>query len=174
MLRVLNSDYSEEVLDYYVRNKDFIMRWEPRKASGFYTLNYQKEQLDNDMQRINEGNMLRLWISKKNEQHRVIGSISFSSIEKGPFLSCYLGYKLDKDEINQGFMTEAVKRATGIIFKEHKLHRIEANIMPENKASIKVVEKLDFHYEGTALKYLKINGKWEDHIHMVLLNNRMR
>ena len=42
--------------------------------------------------------------------------------------------------------------------------------MPRNKASLRVVDKLGFYNEGMAYKYLKINDKWEDHIHMVLLN----
>ena len=91
----------------------------------------------------------------------------------GAFLSCYLGYKLDKDEINKGYMTEAVKKGVEVVFNELGLHRIEANIMPRNKASLRVVEKLGFYNEGLAYKYLKINGKWEDHIHMVLLNENL-
>ncbi|WP_278244288.1 GNAT family N-acetyltransferase [Caldisalinibacter kiritimatiensis] len=89
---------------------------------------------------------------------------------RGPFLSCFLGYKLDKDEVNKGYMTEALKMGIDIAFNELKLHRIEANIMPKNEASLRIVKKLGFYEEGVAKKYLKINGKWEDHIHMVLLN----
>jgi [ribosomal protein S5]-alanine N-acetyltransferase len=59
------------------------------------------------------------------------------------------------------------------MFQELGLHRIEANIMPKNKRSLRVVEKLGFYNEGLAYKYLKINGKWEDHIHMVLLNDKV-
>ncbi|WP_330651588.1 GNAT family N-acetyltransferase [Tepidibacter aestuarii] len=70
-------------------------------------------------------------------------------------------------------MSEAIKKGIDIIFNQYKLHRIEANIMPKNKASLRVVEKLGFYNEGLALKYLKINGKWEDHIHMVLLNDKL-
>ncbi|MFR2405064.1 MAG: GNAT family N-acetyltransferase, partial [Eubacterium callanderi] len=53
------------------------------------------------------------------------------------------------------------------------LHRIEANIIPRNRASLRVAEKLHFRNEGLSSKYLKINGVWEDHIHMVLLNEEM-
>jgi len=67
-------------------------------------------------------------------------------------------------------MTEAIQKGIEIMFNEFGLHRIEANIMPGNKPSLRVVEKLGFYNEGLAYKYLKINGKWEDHIHMVLLN----
>jgi hypothetical protein len=47
------------------------------------------------------------------------------------------------------------------------------NIMPKNKAFLRVVEKLGFYNKGLAYKYLKINGKWEDYIHMVLLNEKV-
>ncbi len=70
-------------------------------------------------------------------------------------------------------MTEAVRKGITVMFENYGLHRVEANIMPKNQRSLKVVEKLGFHNEGLALKYLKINGKWEDHIHMVLLNKSM-
>ena len=113
------------------------------------------------------------WIFKKNDENRIIGSIGFSNMVWGVFLSCYLGYKLDKDEINQGYMTEAIKKGIDIVFSEYGLHRIEANIIPRNKRSLKVTEKLGFYNEGTAYKYLKINGIWEDHIHMVLLNDKV-
>jgi len=59
------------------------------------------------------------------------------------------------------------------MFNEFGLHRIEANIMPKNKRSLRVAPKLGFVNEGTASQYLKINGKWEDHIHMVLLNDKV-
>ena len=59
------------------------------------------------------------------------------------------------------------------MFNEFELHRIEANIMPKNIRSFTVVEKLGFYNEGMALKYLNINGIWEDHIHMVLLNDKV-
>ena len=88
-------------------------------------------------------------------------------------MSCHLGYKLDKDFINRGYMTEAAREGIEIIFNEYGLHRVEANIMPKNPRSVRVVQKLGFYNEGLARKYLKINGKWEDHVHWVLLNDRV-
>ena len=78
-----------------------------------------------------------------------------------------MGYKLDAALCGQGYMTEAVQKLSEIAFKELGLHRIEANIMPRNAASLRVAEKAGFYREGLALKYLNINGVWEDHIHMV-------
>jgi len=173
ILKVLDKSYAKLVLDYYLRNKLFLEPWEPLKSRGFYTKQYQEELLDNELFYINSKRSLRLWIFKKEDSSRIIGSVSFSNIVWGAFLSCYLGYKLDKDEINKGYMTEAIQKGIEVMFNEFGLHRIEANIMPKNKPSLRVVEKLGFYYEGLAYKYLKINGKWEDHIHMVLLNESL-
>ncbi len=67
-------------------------------------------------------------------------------------------------------MEEALREVINYAFFTLNLHRIEANIMPYNEASIKLVEKLNFKREGLAPKYLKINGTWEDHIHFSLIN----
>ncbi|ELV06400.1 Ribosomal-protein-S5-alanine acetyltransferase [Brachyspira hampsonii 30599] len=99
--------------------------------------------------------------------------INFSNIYKGVFLSTTVGYKLDEFEQGKGYMTEALKAAIIIVFKELKLHRVEANIMPHNKPSLELAKRLGFEYEGLAKKYLKINGKWEDHVHMTIINDEI-
>ncbi|NLY77099.1 MAG: GNAT family N-acetyltransferase [Tissierellia bacterium] len=173
ILKILDKSYAQMVLDYYLRNKSFLEEWEPVKSKEFYTRQYQEELLDKELSNIISKRSFRLWIFKKEDSSKIIGSVGFSNIVWGAFLSCHLGYKLDKDEINKGYMTEAVQKGIEIMFNEFGLHRIEANIMPKNKPSLRVVEKLGFYKEGLAYKYLKINGKWEDHIHMVLLNEKI-
>lgn len=173
ILKVIDSSEAYKVLDYYLRNKEFLSEFEEIRDSSFYTIEDHQERLNNDLINMMESNSLRLWIYKKEDNKKIIGSIGFTNIIRGPFLSCFLGYKLDKDEVNNGYMTEAVKKGIEIIFNEFKLHRIEANIMPKNKPSLAVVNKLGFENEGIGKKYLKINGKWEDHIHMVLFNEQV-
>jgi ribosomal-protein-alanine N-acetyltransferase len=173
VLKVLDKSSAQIVLDYYLRNRSFIEEWEPVRSEEFYSKEYHEEQLENDLSLIENKSLLRLWIYKKNEESRIIGSIGFSNIIRGVFLSCYLGYKLDKDEINQGYMTEAIKKGIDLVFNDYGLHRIEANVMPKNVRSLRVTEKLGFYNEGIAHKYLKINGIWEDHVHMVLLNDNV-
>lgn len=173
VLKVLDKSFAELVLDYYVRNKAFLEEWEPIKQEEFYTKQYQEEQLDKELNDIKNNNSLRLWIFKQDDDSKIIGCVSFSNIVRGAFLSCHLGYKSDKDEINKGYITEAIQKGIEIMFNEFGLHRIEANIMPKNESSLRVVKKLGFYNEGLSYKYLKINGKWEDHIHMVLLNGKV-
>lgn len=173
VLRILDKTHAQSVLDYYLRNKEFLGEWEPVRGEDFYTREFHEEQLEKDLDSINNNTLLRLWISMKDDDKRIIGSIGFNNIVRGAFLSCHLGYKLDKDELNKGYITEALQKGIDIVFNNLGLHRIEANIMPKNKRSLRVVEKLGFYNEGLAYKYLRINGKWEDHIHMVLLNESL-
>ena len=49
-------------------------------------------------------------------------------------------------------------------FEELAFHRIEVAIVPRNRASRRVVEKLELREEGVALRYLEIDGRWEDHV----------
>lgn len=175
ILKVLDKTYAGQVLDYYKRNKEFLEEWEPVRSSEFYTLEAQAAQLGNELKDFEEKRGLRLWIFKKDDkkEDRIIGLIAFNNIVWGAFLSCFLGYKLDKEELNSGYITEALKKGIEVVFNEYRLHRIEANIMPKNIRSLRVVEKLGFYNEGLARKYLRINGSWEDHIHMVLLNESL-
>ncbi|WP_306767434.1 GNAT family N-acetyltransferase [Hypnocyclicus thermotrophus] len=102
-----------------------------------------------------------------------MGSIALSNIIRGAFQNAFLGYKLDKNEINKGYMSEAVNEIIKFAFDNLNLHRIEANVLPRNKASMKVLEKNGFILEGYSKDYLKIDDEWKDHIHMVKLNKKL-
>ncbi|MCL1905834.1 MAG: GNAT family N-acetyltransferase [Clostridiales bacterium] len=158
------------VTEYFCRNRQFLLETEPTHTEDFFTARYQEAELRAATEEAQKLSGLRFWLTKKETPERMIGMTALNNIIWGPFRSCFLSYRLDKDEINRGYMTEAVEKCMEIAFKELKLHRLEANIMPRNKPSRRVMEKLGFHYEGLARRYLHINGKWEDHMHMVKLN----
>jgi len=173
ILKTLDNTFANMVLEYYVRNESFLKEWEAGKGKEFYTETFQAAQLDQERMNMEAGTSFRLWLFKKGDESRIIGSVAFNNIVKGAFWSCFLGYKLDEDEVNQGYITEAIQKGIDIMFNEFGLHRIEANIMPRNARSLQVAKKLGFYHEGLAYRYLKINEKWEDHIHMVLLNDNI-
>jgi [ribosomal protein S5]-alanine N-acetyltransferase len=172
-LRTLDESSAELVRDYYLRNKEFLKEWDPVRGEEFYSLSYHYEILKMEEMKRQDGILIRLWLFSKTDEERIIGMVSFNNIVRGAFQSCHLGYNLDENYINKGYITEAIQEGIHIIFNDFKLHRIEANIMPKNIRSRKVCEKLGFREEGLAKEYLKINGKWEDHIHMVLLNDQV-
>lgn len=174
LLKVIDEEFADRVLDYYLRNREFLKDWEPNRDEEFYTLEYHQNALHQELDTMKHDQAFRVWIFKKSEGlNRTIGSIGLSNIVRGAFQSCHVGYKLDGEEINQGYLTEGLKAVIKYAFTTLKLHRLEANILPRNRRSLRVVEKLGFYDEGLAKNYLRINGKWEDHLHKVLLNEAM-
>ena len=173
ILRTLEEEDAGRVLEFYLRNREFLKEWETERTEDYFTLDYQRLLIQKEQIVMEHGGSLRLWIFKKEDPATLIGSLGFDNIVMGHFRSCFMGYKIDKDEINKGYITEAARKGIEIMFDQFGLHRIEANIMPRNVRSLRVAEKLGFYNEGLAIKYLKINGKWEDHIHMVLLNEKL-
>ena len=65
----------------------------------------------------------------------------------------------------QGLLSEAVRLTLRHAFTKLKLHRVEANLVPRNRASRGLARKVGMRYEGTAKRYLRIAGVWEDHEH---------
>ena len=145
-LKVLEPEAADLVLDYYQRNQSFLKPWEPLRSPEFYTRDYHLNQLMDNQLKMAHGEVFKLWLFKKDNNQRIIGYTGFNNIIHGAFLSCFLGYNMDQDEINQGYMTEALRKGIEIVFNDLKLHRIEANIIPRNKPSLRVVEKLGFTF----------------------------
>ncbi|WP_207204727.1 GNAT family N-acetyltransferase [Miniphocaeibacter massiliensis] len=158
---------------YLNRNKLFLREFEPLKPENYYTEEFQKSLLTIQQYEWNNGQNYKLYISTKLEKDKIIGFVSLSNVVMGAFCSCFLGYQLDKDYCNNGYMTEAVKEVVNFAFNKLHLHRIEGNVMPKNIPSIKVLEKCGFVNEVISKNYLKINGIWEDHIHFVKLNHSL-
>ena len=172
VLTTLGESWAGALLDYQARNREFWREWNPLTPDDFYTAATQRARLRADAELMRQGLGLRLYLLRRGaEQGPILGDLAFSNIVRGAFQSCHLGYKVDAGAINQGVMTEALRAAIAYAFDELKLHRIEANVMPRNARSRRVVSKLGFAEEGLARKYLKIHGVWEDHIHYVLLND---
>jgi len=173
VLRTLDKSYAGLVADYYSRNKDFLRQWISLREDSFYTEEFQQKQLEEDLAKASDNKSLRLWIFKKDQEDKVIGTVAFNNIILGHFLSCHIGYRLDKDQVNRGYITEAAGRAIKAMFDDYGLHRIEADIMPNNIPSMMVARKLGFVEEGLLNKYMKINGEWQDHLRMALINNNV-
>jgi ribosomal-protein-alanine N-acetyltransferase len=95
---------------------------------------------------------------------RFAGEITLSSIQRGPFQNAFVGYWVDEAMAGQGLAPEATVAILRFAFEELGLHRVEIAIVPRNRASRRVVEKLGLREEGVAVRYLEIDGQWEDHV----------
>jgi ribosomal-protein-alanine N-acetyltransferase len=100
---------------------------------------------------------------------RIVGVVNLNVIVRGFFQSAFLGYYVGAPYAGQGYMTEGLRAVVGYAFGEMGLHRVEANVRPENLASIAVVKKAGFRKEGFSPRYLKVCGEWRDHERWALL-----
>ena len=103
------------------------------------------------------------------EDGAMVGIASLSQIFLGNFRNAYLGYSVFEPHSRSGYMTEGLRLVLQEGFGALGLHRIEANIQPENDRSIALAERLGFRREGFSPRYLKIGGRWQDHVRYALL-----
>jgi ribosomal-protein-alanine N-acetyltransferase len=96
------------------------------------------------------------------------GQVSLGEVVRGAFFSAYVGYWIDGALAGRGITPTAVALVVDHAFRAIGLHRVEANIRPENAASLAVVEKLGFAQEGLHTSYLTIDGDWRDHLTFAL------
>lgn len=160
---------SARLLAYRERNRAHLEPWEPKRTGQFYTLQAVEEQLGR-MERLAEEESAQFWLLQFPDSDEVVGECAFTNIVRGPFQACHLGFSLDSRHTGKGLMREALTAAIAHMFEVHGLHRIMANHQPSNTSSEKLLRRLGFEREGLARKYLKINGRWADHVLTSLIN----
>ncbi|WP_421385433.1 GNAT family N-acetyltransferase [Bacillus salacetis] len=168
-LRDFHEKDAVELLRLQLENRPFFEKYSMSRPADFYTEEAQEKRIwkftldkQND-----EGYNFGIF---HNETHDLLGTINLFQVLRGSLQSAFIGYFLDRKFNGRGFTTEAVKLIVRYGFDELKLHRIEAGVMPHNSASIRVLEKSGFHKEGIARKNVNINGKWEDHQVLAIIN----
>lgn len=105
----------------------------------------------------------------RREDGAIAGVININEIIRGPAQMAFLGYYGLMPHASRGYMTEGLERVLHLAFTVLKLHRLEANIQPPNRASIALVRRCGFHKEGFSPRYLKLAGRWRDHERWALL-----
>ncbi|NIR35058.1 MAG: GNAT family N-acetyltransferase [Actinobacteria bacterium] len=147
------------------RNAEWLTKWEPQRLPGSPDVVEDAQAFASRCsarqreRQLGTGYGFGVFVDG-----RFGGEINLNSIQRGPFQSCYVGYWIDESLAGHGYTPEALVVVVRFVFEELHLHRIQAAVVPRNTASRRVVEKLEFREEGTAQRYLEINGVWEDHI----------
>lgn len=160
-LKVLTPEHSESILEYYIKNKDYLCAYEPTRDRSFYTLEEQRSILEeNYTQYLNEESV-NMGIFKDDI---LIGKIQLSNIVQGIFKNGVLGYSLDQSYQGHGYMKESVNLMISYAFDTMNLHRVEASTLKDNIKSQKVLYKCGFQRLGVNEKYIYIHGAWQDHI----------
>lgn len=169
ILKVLQQDSARLVLEFYKNNRAIFEPLEPAKDEIFYTEKYQSKLLSAELKNFLSGRSVRFFVFTKDNPNEIIGTVSFNSINRGAFNNCQIGYKFDKGKLHKGYAIESVNKAVQIAILEMNIHRIEAYILPDNEASIKLIKKAGFVSEGMAFKYAKLINGWQDHLRYVYI-----
>ena len=110
------------------------------------------------------------YLVRRIDTGQLAGVIELRDIFMGDFCNAYVIYYAFAGHTGQGFMAEALKRIIRIAFTRLKLHRLEANIQPDNHASLALATVCGFNKEGYSPKFLRKGGQWRDHERWALLN----
>jgi ribosomal-protein-alanine N-acetyltransferase len=110
------------------------------------------------------------WAIVERSSNTFVGLIGMN-LSADRFRMGEIYFKLMPVSWGKGYATEAAKAVIRFGFEQLQLHRIEAGVATENKASIRVLEKLGMTREGMRRKILPIRGQWKDNYHYALLED---
>lgn len=155
-----------------VKSKTFLEPYEPVWPKDDLTRAAFRRRIKRyqDSDKSNNGASF-LFLTHEGE---MIGGATISRMLRGVAQSCAIGYWVGEQHIQKGYMSEALHGLLPYVFIQKKFRRLEAACLPHNAASIRVLEKTGFTQEGYAREYLKIAGKWEDHLLFAMLESDFR
>lgn len=154
-------------------SEEFLRPWEPTwppDGSSIAAFHRRRHQAKDEW-RAESGYGFLIFGRENNE---LLGGITLSNVRLGVARTGSLGYWAGAPHARKGYMTEAVRCVLDYSFGQLQLHRVEAACLPDNQASRGLLLKCGFHEEGLARQYLKINGRWCDHITFGILENDPR
>ncbi len=161
-LRETSEQDAPAFLDLVLRNREFLAPFEPRRPDEWFTPEAIRAELERSVRdrRSDWGFAFGIW---ERESGALVGRVVLSNVVRGAWQSATLGYFVGQRFNGRGYATWAVREALAFAFGQADLHRVQAAVLPRNAPSTRVLEKNGFRYEGLARRYLKIDGRWEDH-----------
>lgn len=169
LLRILKPEAAGAVLDFYLRDRIYFEQYEPDRMPQFYTQNFQKSMLRFEYNAAIKLTSVRFYVSLKSDPDYIIGTVCFHNIQKNVYSSCEIGYKFSSAYQHLGYASEAVDKVLEVIFSDIQLHRVMAMVLPNNFASIRMLERLGFEKEGISRDHLFLHGSYKDHAQYCLL-----
>ena len=161
VLRVLEPDDAPALAAALLRNRQHLAPWEPERSPEYFTTDGQLDRIERMLTGMAQGTQVPLVLS---HDHHVVGTISVNDIVLGAFQNGHIGYWTDARFQSRGLMTAAVRHVVEFSRDSLGLHRLQAGTHLENIRSQRVLERNGFVRFGTAPEYLRIAGRWQDHL----------
>ena len=162
-LRPHRSGDFEEWAALRARSRAFLQPWEPTWPADDLTRAAFRRRIalyarDRD---LGQGHAFFVF---REEGGALVGGVNLRNVMRGVAQSAQIGYWAGQAFTRQGHISAGVQTVTRFAFRSLGLHRVEAACCTDNDASRHLLLKVGFHEEGLARGYLKINGKWRDHL----------
>jgi ribosomal-protein-alanine N-acetyltransferase len=149
-------------------SRDFLVPWEPTWAYDALTRGAFRRRLRMYRAEMRQDASYSFLIFRRADK-ALLGGVTLSNLRRGVAQTASLGYWIGVRHCRQGHMTQALDAVMDFAFEHLVLHRVEAACLPDNHASRALLLKCGFREEGYARDYLRINGRWQDHMLFALL-----
>ena len=169
--RLLDPADAAALLEIAREDHAFFAPWEPLQDEHWLTEAAQLEVIGEKLEQHRLG--LALPHVVLDDAGEVVGRITLNNVVRGAFQSCSVGYFLRSAANGRGHATAAVREMLRLAFGELRLHRVEAGTLVHNVGSQRVLERNGFVRYGLAPQYLRIAGRWQDHVLFQVLNPAM-
>ena len=150
------------------RSRSFLVPWEPTWPADDLTRGAFRHRLRRYADEMDRDEAYAFLLFREPDR-ALLGGLTVGQIRRGVAQTATLGYWMGATYAGHGYMGRAVRAAAGFGFSTLRLHRIEATCLPTNHASVRLLERVGFQYEGKARAFLRINGVWHDHLLFALL-----
>jgi ribosomal-protein-alanine N-acetyltransferase len=144
-------------------SRDFLQPWEPIWPEDDLERGAYRRRLATYAREMDAGTAYPFFIFRAADE-ALVGGVTLSNVRRGVAQMCTVGYWMGAPYAGQGHMSAALGPVVAFAFQELGLHRVEAACLPDNHASHRLLLKTGFREEGQAQAYLKINGRWRDHL----------
>jgi ribosomal-protein-alanine N-acetyltransferase len=163
MLRVpQGGDYAEWAA-LRESSRAFLVPWEPTWPADDLTRGAFRRRLKRYAEDL-RNDLAYAFLIFRSEDNALVGGLTLANIRRGVAQAGSIGYWTGAPFARKGHMTAAMRALVPFCFSTLRLHRLEAACIPDNIASVRLLEKTGFQREGYSRSYLCINGVWQDHL----------
>jgi ribosomal-protein-alanine N-acetyltransferase len=155
---------------FQARNAEHFRATSPRRADEFFSQAFWSTRIALADRNFQEDGGVALYVFHE-AQGAAVGMVNLMNFVRGALQGCDLGYAIDAAHQGTGLMYWAVQQALGYAFGALRLHRVQANHLPENQRSARLLARLGFRREGYAERFLLIDGRWRDHVLNALVHD---
>jgi ribosomal-protein-alanine N-acetyltransferase len=160
-VRLLQPDDAADLARVLSENRAFLAPWEPEREPGYATAEHQARVVGHALAEHEAGRCVPFVVLHDGE---LVGRVTVADVVRGPFQSAHLGYFVTQAVNGRGVATDAVGQVVARAFGPLGLHRLQAATLLTNAASQTVLRRNGFERIGVAPDYLRIAGRWQDHV----------